>query len=171
MTRAFGKDGVSDRVRQEIYQVVERDLRPSWAMVYGKTGVSVLVGGLVSLFFCGQFQLGFSSLAQFVNGWIIAQAGMLGCTAYCGALFAVLPVAVLRLISTPLQFRALRHRSAVPTLVWIGAFGAFMTQVDSMGNNPLWMLLTWTAAGWLSFWAMTQVVDRFPLLLERRLGA
>ena len=41
MTRAFGKDGVSDRVRQEIYQVVERDLRPSWAMVYAKTGVSV----------------------------------------------------------------------------------------------------------------------------------
>ena len=171
MTRAFGKDGVSDRVRQEIYQVVERDLRPSWAMVYAKTGVSVLVGGLVSLFFCGQFQLGFSSLAQFVNGWIIAQAGMLGCTAYCGALFAVLPVAVLRLMSTPLQFRALRHRSAVPTLVWIGAFGAFMTQVDSMGNNPLWMLLTWTAAGWLSFWAITQVVDCFPLLLGRRLGA
>ncbi|MCX6109231.1 MAG: hypothetical protein NTZ90_06465, partial [Proteobacteria bacterium] len=82
-----------------------------------------------------------------------------------------LPVLVLRLMSTPLQFRALRYRLAVPTLVWIGAFGAFMTQVDNMGNNPLWMLLTWTAAGWLSFWAMTQVVDRFPLLLERRLGA
>ncbi len=164
-------DQVSESVRQDIYAVVTSDLKPSWTVVFAKTGISVLVGGLVSLFFCGQFQLGFSALARSVNGWIIEQAGMLGCTAYCGVLFAILPVFVMRLLSTPLQFRALRRRARLPMICWIGAFGAFMTQVDSMGNNPLWMLLAWTAAGWVSFWAMAQLVDRVPPYLVRHLSA
>ena len=102
-------------IEKNIYNFVMADLEPKALTVYLKTGLAILLGGVTSMFFCGQFGVGITGFAQDLNQNIHHTMGSVGCAALCGSLFAILPVFVLRAVCSPMQFAQLfakngRHR-------------------------------------------------------------
>ena len=88
---------IPQQIEDNIKSMVLSDLEPSAAMTYTKTGVAMLTGGLVSMFFCGQFGIGFTEYSQQFNHILHHRVGDIGCAMICGATFAVLPLLVLPL--------------------------------------------------------------------------
>ncbi len=155
---------VPEHIRQEIYQRVKGDLEPPIGVVYAKTGVAVLAGGGLSLFLCGQLGMGLSSIAVTVNQWIMQAGGVVGCTALCGSLFALVPVVVLRALCSPMQFRAIVRKEWQAMALWILVFGVALALWNS-SPNPLWEIFVWTLAATISFALLARSLDRVTVLL------
>ena len=156
---------VPDQIRADIYAKVLGDLEPSLKVVHAKIGLSVGLGGLLSLLLCGQFGFGFGALSEMINASIMAQVGAGGCTAVCGILFAVVPVVTLRVLCPALQFLSIVKHQWHALLLWIAAFGTVLMIVNGVGN-PLWEILVWTSAALLSFESIGFAIDRAGRALQ-----
>lgn len=113
-------------IEKNIYNFVMADLEPKALTVYLKTGLAILLGGVTSMFFCGQFGVGITGFAQDLNQNIHHTMGSVGCAALCGSLFAILPVFVLRAVCSPMQFRAIIRKKWQAPAIWLGFFGAIL---------------------------------------------
>lgn len=148
---------VSDKIRETIYRQVRADLCPSRTVVHAKVGAAVTVGGLLSLFLCGQLGLGLSTVANEVHHALMARVGFLGCTVTCGLLFAVVPVLVLRLVSSAMQFQVLFRKEWKAIVSWVVVFGAILAFQNDR-SDPMWVLALWILAAVLSFKALAQLL-------------
>lgn len=116
-------------VRDEIFQVVHRDLHPTLWMVLGKLGgIHVFVGSL-SLLLCSQFGIG--------RGYNLMHAfmdyGTFACMAFCGALFLGLTVLIAGFVLSNPELKKIRSTGYAPivllgvmSLVVLFCFGAEM---------------------------------------------
>lgn len=141
---------VPDIIRESIYRRVSRDLRPKRATVHAKIGGAVAVGGAGSLFLCGQLGFGLSSLAETVHIALMDAAGFLGCTVLCGVVFALVPVLMLRLVSSPLQFLVLIRKEWTVAATWMAVFGVAVSLRNGRADEG-WVLLLWATAAVVSF--------------------
>jgi hypothetical protein len=148
-----------EAVRQTIYGAVRADLEPRPLVVHAKIAAGVGVGGMISLFLCGQLGIGLSGSASAAHAWIMERGGMLGCAVVCGVIFALAPVAMLRLLCSTLQFRAILHRETRALVLWIAVFGLGLALRNDYAN-PLWELTAWCVAAVASFLLLARLVDR-----------
>ena len=150
---------VPDYIKENIYQTVKRDLEPPGWLVHSKVGGSVAVGGALSLFLCGQMGLGLSPLANHVHGLLMHSGGLLGCTAVCGILFALVPVLLLRAISSRVQYLVLLRKKRLLIAGWVLAFGFFLVLRNEQPEIILTMAL-WGVPAVLSFYIFGWLVHR-----------
>ena len=120
------------------------DLRPSKSIVIFKTGISVLVGGLITLLYCGQFGVAGTEYAHRFNHHLHMQ-NELFCAAVCGALFTIAPLIVLRAITNYHQFRVIINNKLYVPLLWIGAFGALLAYHGNLSGG-IGYFFVWMAA-------------------------
>jgi hypothetical protein len=144
---------------QAILARVRRDLEPPAARVHARLAASVGLGGLVSLFLCGQFGIGMTAAASFVHGAIMAQTGTLGCAAVCGILFALVPVVALRALSGAMLFRVIVSRHFAAAAAWMAGCGALLAGV---GRGVVFgqELVAWIAAAVAALFAYSRLLDR-----------
>jgi hypothetical protein len=114
---------VPDFIKEQIYQRIKNDMQPPAWLVHTKVGASIAIGGFLSLFLCGQMGIGLSSLAHQVHAILMDFGGVWGCTAICGALFALVPALFLRLISSAMQYRIILKKKRPEIAGWIVAAG------------------------------------------------
>lgn len=152
---------VPNLIKEKIYSHVRADLTPSRLVVHTKIGTSISLGGLVSLFLCGQLGVGLTTLAMAVHSVVMGVGGVFGCTFVCGVLFAIVPVLTLRTISTGVQFWLLVRKEWRAIAGWNLVFGSILAYQSSR-SDPLWILLLWLLAAVGSFELLARVLaNRF----------
>lgn len=157
---------VPDTIRDNLYRKVKADLCPPRHVVHAKIGFAVTLGGLTTLFLCGQLGFGLSSLANLVHHWLMGIAGFLGCTMICGVLFAVIPVMTLRLMSSGIQFHLLTRKEWRAIAGWIMAFGGAVVYQNDQAD-PIWILLLWGLGAIASFGALSRIVHHVSVHILR----
>lgn len=141
---------VSEKTSQEIYSRVQADLEPRlWAMIW-RIGLSLSIGGVLSMVFCGQFGIGFTEMAHSVHHKAIGVLGPVQCAIFCGVVFAIAPVIVLRLLSSGMLFRQLILRHGLLTGIILLGVGSGMYLAGNYGQELL-NVLVWALAAFASF--------------------
>lgn len=143
---------------------VRKDLKPGLFYVFWRLCASIAVGGVLSLFICGQFGIAFNTTAIGWNHLIHAHLGATQCAIVCGAAFSVLPVLILRFISSGVFFRVIIRRFG---LAQAGAFlfagilmyfgGTFMNEIAYVG--------IWFISALLSFKLCGLILDEVTQLI------
>lgn len=157
---------ISDITQEIIYRRIKTDLCPSRPVVHAKIGFSVALGGLISLFLCGQLGFGLSNLALRVHHQIMEVTGFLGCTVVCGILFALVPAVTLRIMSPPLQFKALIRNEWKALSGWILLFGGIIAYMNNSAD-PVWTLFVWGIAAIASFELFSSALYKVTILWRR----
>lgn len=137
---------------------VTSDMSPSLLTTYLKSGISVVIGGGLSLFVCGQFGISASHSAHHVHNHLTENIEGIACLLLCGALFAILPAVLLRMISSPLQFRAITRKSFHAPLLWLVSIGGFLAYHGEQGRGILGFL-AWAMAAWVAFEAVSAILE------------
>ena len=154
---------VPKKISEAICERVERDLEPSIKVIYAKVGTSMMVGGVLSLFICGQFGIGATPIAMRINENMHAMNGGIMCAIYCGAIFALIPLAILRFQCSPLQFNVIVKQNYHAVAVWLGGFGSMLVYHGNMGVEAV-AFVAWFSAGALVFKLgslLVPLLDRF----------
>lgn len=126
------------RLDLAVESAVLRDLEPPIALVHVKAAAAAILGSLLSLAVCGQFGIGFTSLADAFSHAIHAEMGLVPCALICGALFAIFPVALLRLaLCNVIQFRAIFRRHFNVMGAWFAGVGGIMAWQGHHGDKVL----------------------------------
>ena len=141
---------INRELDENIERHVSKDLDPSWWSVMWRLLASFVTGGAVSLFFCSQFGIGFSEMAHHLPHKIHAKSGPIQCAIVCGLVFSVLPVAVLRLLSSGLLFRKILKDFGAILFIQVMLAGAFIYRFSSFMNEAI-NILAWTASAYISF--------------------
>ena len=140
-------------VKTSVRQVVARDLLPSLSDRVSRIGLSAILGSAASLTICGQFGIGLSGWANAFSSHIHESMSPWSCSVICGVLFAVFPVTVLRLLSSPMLFHVLfkKHYVEVYTLFTVlgGALAIFGHHGHEFFLFVIWMLAA-LATTWLA---------------------
>lgn len=145
---------IEEIIKQRVYD----DLEPSDTTAYTKSAGSLFFGGTLSLFLCGQFGMSLTPLAGSFNHAIHHGIGPLWCAALCGGLFAILPVFILRILSSPVQFRALLRKKWQPQVFWIVSIGALLAYHGDFGFELLAVMI-WSSAAFLIFRSLGAAID------------
>lgn len=145
-------------IEENIKKHVYRDISPSDGTAFRKVGIALLVGGVLSLFLCGQFGMGLTPVASRFNHAVHHSIGPLWCAAICGALFSIVPVLLLRMLSSPIQFRALLRRKWQPQLIWTISIGALLSYHGDFGFEFL-AVVVWSITAYAVFRSMGEAID------------
>ncbi len=159
-------DQIAPASEQAILRKVFYDIEPPVWMVHAKIGGSIAMGGVVSLLICGQFGMSLTPLADHFERHLASLMGLLGCSVTCGLLFAIVPAALLRFVSSPLQFYVLTRRNQPVILGWIVATGFVLMRL-SRASLQISDIVTWYAAAMFMFsilaWGLYRIATQ-PLL-------
>ena len=157
---------VSEKTSKNIYLFVHRELNPSVMDVIWRLAFTLSFGGVLSLFFCGQFGIGFSSMAKGWNHLVHVHVGATQCAIICGGIFSVFPVLLLRLLTSGILFRKIiRHYGLIQgVMILVAGFtmyfgGSFMNELINIG--------VWSFSAFVSFKLVGFVVDEFAGFMER----
>lgn len=158
---------ISHEVTNRIHRYILADLHPTPIRVFSRVGLAVAIGGVLSLFLCGQFGIGGTTFAINLNHYFHSNHhtlfGSLAlmpykeliCPLICGALFAIVPTAVLRLCSNQHLFRVILTQHFYAVVTWVAAFGAILGLHGDFGNQLLavtaWVIAATTAFALLGF--------------------
>ena len=156
---------VSEKTTEKIYSYVKKDLQPTYWGVSWRVALSVAIGGVLSLLFCGQFGLGFSEMARHWNHAVHANMGVVQCAIVCGATFAIVPVIVLRIICSGILFRRIiRGYGVVQGLAMLGA-GVVMWGTGTFMNEAINIVL-WAASAYITYNLLGLIVDQAQTMLK-----
>ena len=136
---------VPEHVSVKVKAKILSDLKPDLTEIFWKVGFSLAVGGWLTMIFCGQFGIGASSFAVKFNEHLHHQSGIL-CAVVCGVLFSVIPVVVLRFLSTAHKFQAMIRYQAWVTAVWMVAIAALLSYFGDMGTEFFYVSVWFVAA-------------------------
>jgi hypothetical protein len=147
-------------IEESLIERIESDLKPSFLTVQTKVGASAIIGGVLSLFVCGQFGIGFTSFAEAFSQKIHANMDPFACALICGATFAIFPVLILRLfLCHPLQFKAIVYKQRPSVLFWYGGFGSLLAYFSHHGNN-LYNYIGWVIAALFMTHLLSMIVNK-----------
>ena len=136
---------VPQSLQNKIRHQILADFEPTLGVAFFKVGAAILAGGVLSLFVCGQFGIGFTPFALQMNHQFHG-SGAITCALICGALFAVVPLMVLRFLTSSIQFRVLLTRKYPVTLIWLAVVGGFLSYHGNVGTEYLAILGWYLAA-------------------------
>ena len=148
---------IPKEIEDNILGHVKGDLSPSWWLVFTKSGASIILGGMISMIFCGQFGLGLTGHAEQMNHAIHMNAGGVVCAMACGALFSFFPVFFLRMFCSPLQFRLILRKKSFYPAMWIALVGTPLSHYGDFGGD-MFMLSIWFVTAWAFYLAMGWVL-------------
>ena len=138
-----------------IYDYVSSDLNPIFFRVFWRVGIALLIGGTLSLFICGQFGISLSPLALGWNHLIHAHFGTTQCAVICGVAFSVIPIFLLRILSSGVLFHIIIHQysGTQASLLLVASIamylgGSFMNEVI---NISVWTLSTFISLNLIGF--------------------
>lgn len=149
---------IPDNIKEKIFNQVLSDLLPSPVVVYGKTGISIIIGGIASMFCCAQFGVGFSSIAHFSYHKVHHGMGPIWCALICGTIFSLLPVIILRFLTNSVQFRAIIRHKWQPQLIWLVLAAALLSLHGTIGFQIL-ISAIWSGAAFFSYRLLGTAVD------------
>lgn len=158
---------VSEKTKNKIYARVRADLEPTRGAVGWRVLLSLVFGGLISLFFCGQFGLGFSEMARNWNHTIHSAAGSIPCALICGAFFAIAPVLLLRLICSAILFRNIIRGYTLLQAWLIGVIG-FAIDANGTFVHEALNVLVWSVSAACTYKLVGITVDQAVALMPRR---
>ena len=141
---------VSEEITQKIFSYVKSDLQPSSWSVCWRVVLSILLGGVLSLLFCGQFGVGFSNMAQHCNHTIHHHMGEFKCSMICGAIFSIAPIMVLRLLCSHLLFKKIIYGYSPISAVFLVVAGLIMFLKGSFMYEIL-SLTIWTVSAYATY--------------------
>ena len=148
---------ITTDVKSLIRPTIARDLQPS----FNRRAVILLVagigGGLASLTVCGQFGLGLTSWARTIGSHIHQTTSPWQCAAICGVLFAIFPVVLLRLVTSPMFFHVLVARHFAQVATFFGATGALIAILGHHGNT-LSLFAMWILAAVGTIWCTGRIL-------------
>jgi hypothetical protein len=149
-------------LRDRIFSSIIGDMQPSAPTVHMKVGASTIVGGFLSLTLCGQFGVALTPFAGAMEGQIMGLMGIIGCSATCGLIFALLPVVLLRALTSPMQFHVLTRHHWGAVMGWMVASGGLFFVVRNQG--ALIDLLSWGLAAGAMYFSMAWALHHFRRL-------
>lgn len=162
--------GVSQGTRDRIYRKIMGDLDPHPLIVHAKLGSSIAVGGFLSLLLCGQFGLSLTPFAGAMHGQLMGLMGLVGCTVTCGLIFSFLPVLLLKVMSSPMQFYVLTRKKWGIVMTWMTGSGILFFVLQSSITVDDLILWTLTAGGTFFIFAETLgLMSRRCLEWKRRI--
>lgn len=150
---------LSPKARQRIFDTVLGEIEPSRLRIYGKTGLAVALGGILSLVVCGQFGVGMTSLAEHIHHGLQRHFGSLVCALACGVFFAALPVLVLRLLCRAVEFRAITRKGKYAPVIWLLGLGGALALHGDHGKEFI-ELAAWAIAAVATFKIVSMGFDR-----------
>jgi len=138
------------KTKENILKRVEKDLNPSLFRVVCYLLLSFGVGGVFSMFVCGQFGIGLSSFALHMSHKLHSQMNPSVCSILCGGIFAIVPVFILKLIAHPIFFAVIVKKYYFLQAGFIFFFGLI---VYSHSNYKLELasLFLWSLSAYLVF--------------------
>lgn len=148
---------ITSHVRSSVRAVVARDLQPSVGRRVSFLLASAICGGLASLAVCGQFGIGLTSWASAFSSHIHENMPPWQCSVICGVLFAVFPVALLRLLTSPMFFHVLISRHFFQTSLVFGSTGALLAIFGHHGNTFV-LLSIWILAAVVTTWSVSRLI-------------
>ena len=153
---------LSKKTQEYIYSYVKNDLEPRQLDVALRIGVTLLLGGILSMFFCGQFGIGFSSLAKGWNHALHAHMGATQCAIVCGAIFSVVPVLFLRFVTNGVLFRKIiRHYTIIQAgMMFLSGSSMYLGGVVM---NELINVSVWSISAFISFKIVGLIVDEISV--------
>ncbi len=162
-----------EKLSLEVRDAILADMNPSQLAVHSKLSCAVMLGGMLSLLFCGQFGFGMTPWAETMSHQLHQQMSSVTCALICGVLYALFPTFILRmLLCSPLQFRIILKKNIGAALFWYSLVGATLAYHGDHGQGIV-ELSTWILAALgtshLLAWAFTYILKSwsFPDLLRR----
>ena len=155
---------LSKKTSNIIYSYARKDLAPSQFDVIWRIAAALLVGGLLSMFICGQFGIGFSAMAKGWNHTIHAHMGATQCAIVCGVIFSVVPVFFLRLLSSGVLFRKIVRHYGLAQAGMILVAGSAMYFGGSFMNEFI-NISVWSLSAFISFKLVGLIIDEASRLL------
>ena len=135
---------MSERAKDKIYSRVEKDLKPTFWSLAWRIILSYLLGGFISLLFCGQFGFALSEIAQRSNNFIHQNMGEIYCSMICGSIFSLTPIIFLRLLSSRFLFKRIVNSYSFFRAVLLIFFGTFLfshaTLMNELSYLSIWVL-------------------------------
>jgi hypothetical protein len=135
---------IPESISQKIENDILKDLNPSAVVLWGKSLLSLFIGGGASLLVCEQFGVGFTSFAQTTGMLLHTQLNPVACTILCAVLFIALPPLCLRAMTSGLQFKVFARRSAYVGPAWLSLFVLLMSSHSHegmmMSHNLIWLI-------------------------------
>lgn len=128
-------------IREQLFQMVERELNPSSWLIFGKMTLIHFLTSLFTLSICPQFGLRVFGEGLGIMRWFL-KLGTYGCSALCGALFVGASLFLGSLVLKIEEIRVLRsHRFLqILTLALLSLGGFIMAEAEI-----LWIFgLVWT---------------------------
>lgn len=160
---------VSAETQAAIRAPVARDLEPSPARVQAKVFAGIALGSAVSLSLCGQFGVGFTPWAKELQSAVVDLSIFVPCMMLCGMIFALFPVAVLRLLCRPLEFRAIMRRRPFSLFGWLLGFEVLLAWHSGFRESAA-DLAIWFAASVATFWLLGRSIDALSGRAQARLA-
>ena len=159
-----------EKLNSFIREHVVADLDPPIILVNLKVAVSCIVGGLLSLAICGQFGFALTISAQSLSSFMHENMHPVLCAVICGGLYAIFPVAILRLLLTnPLEFKAIMRFRTLTVLFWFFGLGGVLSFWGHHGNDLLSLIL-WTVGAIIVAHALAAVSHRLLPVWTLKIG-
>ena len=149
---------ISEKTNNIIYSYVRSDLQPSLIFVSLRVGLALLLGGILSMFFCGQFGIGFSEIARGWNHTLHAHMGATQCAIVCGVIFSIVPVFFLRICTSGILFRKIIRQYSLVQAAMITIAGSSMYFGGNI-MNELINVSVWTLSALISFKLVGFITD------------
>ena len=156
---------VSEKTREKIYGYARRDLQPTYWGVAWRVAVSLVIGGFLSMIFCGQFGIGFSEMARNFNHAVHAHMGAVQCAIICGATFAIAPVLVLRGFCTGILFRKIIRGYGIVQAALLISVGLVMYAQGTFMNGAI-NISVWAASAYVTYKLLGLIVDQAHQLFQ-----
>lgn len=150
---------LSEKLSASVREQILRDMRPSLAIIYLKSGLAVGLGGAISLLLCGQFGVGITHASLHFTNELHAHAHDFWGALACGIIFAIIPPFILRLLSSPLQFRLITRKSFHSSVVWLVGLGAILAHHGET-IIEVYSFLIWAGGAFLTFMIISRIIDR-----------
>ena len=154
---------ISHETSNKICRYVYNDLNPNIFDIAWRIGGSALTGGLISLFFCGQFGVGFSSMATGCNHLIHGHMGSTKCAIICGMIYSIAPVIFLRILSTRFLFRKIIYQYWKISIAPIIISGFIMCVGGSIMNEYFYASI-WAFSACFGFKILSLGIDKISFI-------
>ncbi len=149
----------SDQVAANTRKRILIDLRPSLLTLYFKCGVSVVVGGILALWICGQLGINISHASSHLRFELHSHVYGFGSALGCGVLLAILPPFILRMLCSPLQFRIFTRRGLHAPIVWFVGLGLGLAHHGEVAGQ-LFLFILWCLAALGTFVVVAHLIEK-----------
>ncbi len=159
---------VSQKAKDHVLNTIKMDMNPPLLVLHTKLGASVILGAALSLGICGQFGLGLTDFARSFSLYVHTNMDPVKCAILCGMMFSIFPVAILKVMTSTMQFRVIFSKKLLDVSLWILTVGVIMAQYGHHGKDATG-LSTWLISAIVSFYIFAKIKDVSQAFVGQRL--